>query len=490
MINLKSIVSKLWLAMTLLVLMVLLFSVLVQSTLLKRTYYKQQADQLTGTAQVLASEIATETSLSTIKYQIENTANATGVHIMLLDKEGSIVYSREGNRKGWNGRGMMRGQMRHRINEQRVWPEVNMRKVLQGETVSQVGKTPLFDTEVLTVGVPVKREETISGIILMHASLPAITTRLRALQYVAIYTAMGGVVLATILSMFMSRSLVGPLLKINKAARDMASGNYNRKLNINSSDEIGVLAQSFNTLSNELQEKINTLERIDETRRDFVASISHELRTPLTIVQGYTEALQDGLAKDEQQRNEYLNFIQDELARLRHLVNELLDLRRLETGQIKIYSTTFKIQDTAQRLVNGMKPMAEEKGVLLTTNLEDISPVQGDENRLSQVLINLLDNALHVCDKEDIITVSVHENEKRVIVSVSDTGPGIPQEELPLIWDRFHKVDKSRLRDGAGTGLGLAISKQIVELHGGKIEVHSVIGQGTTFSFSIFKANK
>ncbi|MBM7855463.1 signal transduction histidine kinase [Desulfohalotomaculum tongense] len=492
MIGFKSIIGKLWLAMTLLVLTVLGFSALVQSGLLQHTYYKQQTHRLITTARGLAEDIAMENDADIIRYRIENTASASGAHIMLLDSQGRLLFSQSA-KEGRHRYGCVRRTMGHHrsmMDQRQVWPEVDVNKVLKGSVVTKREYSPWFRTEVLSVGVPVAVGNNVSGILLMHAPVPELTTRLRALQHVTVYTALGGVLLATVLSLFLSRSLVKPLLEINRAARDMARGNYNRKLNIKSSDEIGMLAQSFNTLAAELKEKIDTLERLDQTRRDFVASVSHELRTPLTIVQGYTEALQDGLAKNERQRQEYLTNIHDELMRLRRLVDDLLDLRRLETGQINISFSPVNLLEVIQRVVNGIRPLAVEKGVEIITALpHNLSAVSGDEDRLAQVLINLLDNALRVSAPGDKLTVSAEEKQQSVSVSVSDTGPGIPEEELPLIWERFYKVDKSRTREGAGTGLGLVISKKIIEMHGGTIGVKSKLGKGSTFTFTLPKEN-
>jgi len=206
------------------------------------------------------------------------------------------------------------------------------------------------------------------------------------------------------------------------------------------------------------------------------------LRTPLTIMQGYTEALQDGLAKDKIQRQRYLDYIHDEILRLRRLVDELLDLRRLESGKISINPTKVNINQLIQNLLNGMHPLAEEKDVQITSVLPpEAVCVVGDADRLAQVLINLLDNALRVTKSGGHISVKAQAQLDMVEIKVTDTGPGIAREDLPLVWERFFKVDKSRTRTGHGTGLGLAISKKIIELHHGTIEVTSTLGRGSTF---------
>lgn len=480
--NNKSILVKLWLAMTLLVLFVLAMTTLVQNNLLQRTYYQQQQNQLILLGQNVAEAVIAETDLAAINNILKNAATASATSIVLLDNQARIVTFQTVSNQG---------QMQHRMGMMRMQREnivipsqmkENLNEVLEGKIITARGKSNWLNTEVLYVAVPLLKNEQVVGMLLIYAPVPDITTRLKSLQGISIYTALGGMILATLLSLVLSRNLVRPLLEMNNVAKAMAEGKYGKKATVKSNDEVGMLAHSINSLSAQLEEKIYNLERLDETRRDFVASISHELRTPLTIMQGYTEALQDGLAQDNMQRQRYLDYIHDEILRLRRLVDELLNLRRLESGQISINPTQVSINQLIQRLLKGIVPLAEEKEVQIFTVLPpDEVCIVGDEDRLAQVFINLLDNALRVTQSGGQISVKVQAKLDMVEITVTDTGPGIAKEDLPLIWERFYKVDKSRTRTGHGTGLGLAISKKIIELHHGTIDVASTLGQGSTF---------
>lgn len=266
----------------------------------------------------------------------------------------------------------------------------------------------------------------------------------------------------------------------------MARGDYSRRVEAKSKDEIGLLAESLNSLATELQEKIDALERLDRTRREFVANVSHELRTPLSIMQGYTEALIDGMAESEADRQKYLGNIHEEILRLRRLVTEILDLRKIEAGRLEMEIKEVSLPDIARRVVYKLQSLAEEKNISVSQNFSPKLPAaHADPDRLEQVFINLLDNALRVTPDGGKIEIAIKALKEKLQISISDTGPGIPPEEQPLIWERFYKVDKSRTRIGGGTGLGLAIVKEIVEAHGGSIEVLSHPGAGTIFVFTL-----
>ncbi|MCL6547857.1 MAG: cell wall metabolism sensor histidine kinase WalK [Alicyclobacillus sp.] len=226
--------------------------------------------------------------------------------------------------------------------------------------------------------------------------------------------------------------------------------------------------------------------RLDRLRKDFLANVSHELRTPLSMMQGYTEALLDEFGDDPVQRRELTEIIHDETMRMKRLVNDLLDLAQLESGQFQLSLRELDIVGLARRVGRKFQTLAAERDVALVTELPD-QPivVWGDADRLEQVLTNLLDNALRHTSSGGRVSAEVGVRRSHATIRVSDTGSGIPEEDLPYIWERFYKADKARTRGTSGTGLGLAISRQIVLEHGGDIIVESAVGQGTTFTVVI-----
>ncbi|MEK4147485.1 ATP-binding protein [Robertmurraya sp. FSL W8-0741] len=226
--------------------------------------------------------------------------------------------------------------------------------------------------------------------------------------------------------------------------------------------------------------------QLDKLRQDFIANVSHELRTPISMMQGYSEAIVDGIAESEEEKMEMARVIYDESLRMGRLVNELLDLARMEAGHIQLDISLIEVKPYMERIIRKFHGLAKEKGIHLKGdfhNLETTYYFDGD--RIEQVLTNLIDNAIRHTEDNGIIVVSGKMEEKGLHIEVFNSGKGILEEDLPFVFERFYKGDKARTRGRSGTGLGLAIAKNIVESHKGHISVHSKDGHGTTFSFFI-----
>jgi len=232
--------------------------------------------------------------------------------------------------------------------------------------------------------------------------------------------------------------------------------------------------------------------KLEKMRKDFVANVSHELRTPLAMMQGYSEALLDEFGDDPEQRHELTQIILDETHRMRRLVNDLLDLAQLESGQFQMHKDELDMKNLVQRVGRKFMTVGHERGIELQKLIaESDEPVlvYGDSDRLEQVFTNLIDNAFRHTTSGGQITLSMEQDPDFVRVSVRDTGEGIPADDLPYIWDRFYKVDKARTRSKGGTGLGLSITLNIVKNHQGNIIVTSEEGQGTQFTVHLPRLN-
>ncbi len=231
---------------------------------------------------------------------------------------------------------------------------------------------------------------------------------------------------------------------------------------------------------------ITELRRLEKVRQDFVANVSHELRTPVASIKGYAETLLSGAMEDKQALKEFLGTIHENSDRLVNLINDLLDLARIESGRMKIVPVAMEAVSVVQRCLNILEKTIQDKKLSVTMDLPGNLPkVLADESRFSQVVLNLLDNAVKYTSEGGSISVKAVSQEKNVRFDVIDTGIGIPEEDLPRIFERFYRVDKARSRDLGGTGLGLSIVKHIVLAHGGEVWASSQLGRGTTFSFTI-----
>lgn len=226
--------------------------------------------------------------------------------------------------------------------------------------------------------------------------------------------------------------------------------------------------------------------RLDKLREDFIANVSHELRTPISMLQGYSEAIVDDIASSEEDRKEIAKIIYDESLRMGRLVNDLLDLARMESGHTGLHYEKINVNEFLEKIIRKFSGVAKEKNIALQN---DISLTEEefmfDEDKMEQVFTNLIDNALRHTSSGGSVSISVHSVKDGLKIDIKDSGSGIPEEDLPFIFERFYKADKARTRGRAGTGLGLAIVKNIVEAHNGSITVHSRIDKGTTFTFYI-----
>jgi two-component system sensor histidine kinase ResE len=224
--------------------------------------------------------------------------------------------------------------------------------------------------------------------------------------------------------------------------------------------------------------------KLDKLRKDFIANVSHELRTPISMLQGYSEAIVDDVAETEEEKKEMAKVIYDESLRMGRLVNELLDLARMEAGHIQLTVEEVNLSSFINRIIRKFQGIAKENEINISANIsEEVTHFSFDPDRIEQVLTNLIDNAIRHTPKGGFVLVTIIRDEKGIHVEVKDSGSGIPEEDLPFVFERFYKADKARTRGRSGTGLGLAIAKNIIDAHRGQISVQSKLGHGTTFSF-------
>jgi two-component system, OmpR family, sensor histidine kinase ResE len=224
--------------------------------------------------------------------------------------------------------------------------------------------------------------------------------------------------------------------------------------------------------------------RLDKLRKDFIANVSHELRTPIAMLQGYSEAIIDDIAASEEEKKELAQVIYDESLRMGRLVNDLLDLARMEAGHITLNYEMVELGPYIERIIRKFQGLAKEKHIHLSYEIKERDMMlQLDPDRIEQVLTNLIDNAIRHTDEGGSVNVIAERSGNGIRVQVHDSGSGIPEEDLPFVFERFYKADKARTRGRSGTGLGLAIAKNIIDAHKGTISVHSKLHEGTTFTF-------
>jgi signal transduction histidine kinase len=294
-------------------------------------------------------------------------------------------------------------------------------------------------------------------------------------QQLLLSVAVAGAV-ALLLAWFLSRRILGPVEALTRAAGKMEKGDLAQRVDVRSRDEIGELGHAFNAMA-------DGLTHLEQLRRNMVSDVAHELRTPLSNIRGYLEAVRDGVAHPDPA---LIDSLHEEAMLLTRLVEDLQELELAEAGQLKIVKQAVEPRDVLERVVHLFQPSAREKGIQLNVTLPATLPtVEVDAERLGQVLRNLLANAITHTPLGGRIEIAAIQQGKSVVVSVRDTGAGIPEEDLPFIFERFYRADHSRARSTGGAGLGLSIVKQLVELHGGRVWADSQEGEGSTFYLSL-----
>jgi signal transduction histidine kinase len=274
---------------------------------------------------------------------------------------------------------------------------------------------------------------------------------------------------------------------MTNVVEEFERGNFDKRLEIDSKDEIGQLANSFNEMADTIVANMEELKRTDDLRRELVASVSHDLRSPLASIQGYLETIfikEDALNPEEIKK--YLEIIFNNTKMLNKLVNELFELSKLDAKQVQPKPEPFSISELAQDVLMKFKQQAEKSQINLDSVLPQNLPlVYADIALIERALSNFIENAISYTPEQGTVKVILTGEPQNVRVTVQDTGCGIPSEDLPHIFDRFYRVDRSRDRSTGGTGLGLAIAKKILDLHESEILVESQIDVGTKFSFDI-----
>ena len=301
---------------------------------------------------------------------------------------------------------------------------------------------------------------------------------LNRINELLIFSAFGSVVLALVLGLVLSRTMSRPLKELSSAARRAATGDLSQKVEIKSKDEIGLLANSFNQM-------MEDLERLMASRRQMTADIAHDLRTPISVILGHSEAVHDGVIEPSQ---ETFEIVRDEALRLERLVKDLKDLSMADIGELSLELKPVSPGGILDQLEKSSLPLMVSKDISLQKDVaEDLPAVMVDEDRILQVAHNIMDNAIRHTPQGGRISVAsrVDETGHFVQFEVLDGGPGVQPDELEKIFNRFYRTDPSRQRDREGSGLGLAIARSITEQHGGKIWAESALGSGLSIKFNL-----
>lgn len=361
-----------------------------------------------------------------------------------------------------------------------------LERVFDGETTFSGDFSEILAAQSITVGVPIVVDRgTIIGAVLLHSPISGIDEAVSQginILFISIGIAL---LLAVLLSAVLSYFFTKPLNIMRDTAASLVNGDYSVKTGIKRNDEIGQLAEVLDNLSQKLIYTEQEHENLEKMRKDFIANVSHELRTPVTVLKGSLEIVQNGMLKDSDEVSEFYKQMMQECIHMERLVNDLLELSRLQNAEFKLETAQIDLCNIVYDAVRAMRKISSEKGIILKMNCpEEECIIDGDYSRIRQMLIIVLDNAVKFSKDSATVEVELYKENENCFLTVTDYGSGILKDELPYVFDRFHKSLSDNNKKG--TGLGLAIAKQIADRHNIQISVFSTPEVKTEFKF-IFK---
>jgi signal transduction histidine kinase len=352
---------------------------------------------------------------------------------------------------------------------------------------------PFFDCAVPITG----GDDSFEYIVYVRDSKQGLNEQSRSLFFVILQALILGLTFSILLSLLLSKTLTTPIEDLTRGAARVAAGDFSEKLEIHSRDEIGTLTHAFNHMAEAMQKSLQDTEmamqreaaehnRLENLRREFISNVSHELRTPLTGIKSYAETLTEPEELTGDEVKKFSSVIVDEADRMTRLVRDLLSLSSFDYVKDSWIASDFDISELLTRTYDLLLMEAKKHKHKLSLSIGELpKAVSGDRDRIEQVLMNIITNAIRYTPDGGNISIAAAANSEEVSISVRDDGIGIPEEDMPHIFDRFYRVDKARSRSMGGTGLGLAIAKEIMDGHGGRLDVKSKQGEGTTVTLTI-----
>lgn len=422
------------------------------------------------------TETEIQNAMMLICNNIGVTAKSTDTDMFVCDVDGNVIVCKEAFQNGYSYSGEMvcfshRG---YKI------PSGVLAETQKGGYFEDKKIQGLYSEKTFLAGAPVKVNGTVYAYVFSAAPVQySFKEYSKNIFNMYVSSALFSAALSFIVVYAFTEKLTNPLRQMSNATKAYAKGDFSRRVDVKGRDEFADLCQSFNRMA-------SSLAIMESSRRSFVANVSHELKTPMTTIDGFINGMLDGTIPEEK-HDEYLRIVSDEVGRLSRLVTSMLNLSKIEAGELELKLTDFDLSNTAVACLLTFEQMIENKHIEIKglENLEK-TVVRGDSDMLYQVVYNLIDNAVKFTPDRGSIEISITKsNRNEVNFSIKNSGAGIPPEEIGRIFERFYKVDKSRSYDTKSAGLGLYLCKTIIEMHGGNIYVQSVKDEYTQFGFKI-----
>lgn len=423
---------------------------------IKGYYYSNLEDTIYGQIKISSDFYNTYLSSNTVKENIFNDNDTfwsnTDCRVQIIDLEGNVMMDSSGY-----------------ISKDRILTR-EVKAAASGDTR---GEANIYQNEnnnekIICVAYPLFFDTDVDGILRFSASTEGIDKSIREILFIIILLGILVISISSTISLFISNSIMKPLKLVSVGAEKMAKGNFKESIPNYSKDEIGSLADTLNYMSEEILKN-------ERLKNEFISSVSHELRTPLTSIKGWAIVLESSDLEDKEEVREGLKIIESEVERLTYLVEELLDFSKLISGKITLRKEVISIGEFTQDILKQLEPKLLSRGIEVIFEELQVKPIEVDKNRMKQVLINILDNAIKFSPNDSKIVVKLVEDEKYLTISIKDYGYGISKDELPHVKEKFYKGRNIN----ASNGIGLSICEEIITQHGGILKIDSELQKGT-----------
>jgi signal transduction histidine kinase len=463
-IQLNSLKSKIIGHYMLVIFITLLLVGVVFSLFIHSYYYIGIERTLTSYSDVSASvvkslNISNEDELKDNASYVLNVVKNKDTTVQIIDLHQSVLISSSGF------------EIKEKINT------TDVQEALQGDSSSWSGKSETTNENILAVSTPLINNDKVIGVLRYTTSLEGANKIIVSIYTASIIIGISIMIIVFLISLTLAKSISRPIRTMTNASKQMAQGQFNIKLSEDYEGEIGTLAQTLNYMADEIVKS-------DNIKNEFISSVSHELRTPLTSIKGWSETMLLGDLTDKEETKLAFTIISSETNRLIGLVEELLDFSQFQAGKIKLSLSKVALAETVEKVISQYRLKSKKRKINLEYVIQSSPLILADQNRIKQVLINLIDNAMKYSPTQTTITVIVKEDDRNAIIQVIDEGIGISSEHIHKVKQSFYQVNSNK----EGTGLGLAIVQQIVQLHNGYFHIDSNPSQGTTVTVSFAKS--
>ncbi len=455
---------KLWEYFMIFALMILGLLWLLQIVFMNSFYETMKIKEITKIGNNLVDKYKTED----FQEELISLSFKQGIVINILDEYGNLIYPLD----------IFDIIKQPKLNEKLFNDFLSKLYLSDKNYVAYVVEDERLNESTIVYGAILENEEGSNYFLYVNSMLQPVDSTTKILKNQLLIVTFISLVLSFGLSLIISKKLSKPIERITNLSRELALGNYDIEFDNGEYTEIDNLANTLNIATKELSKS-------EELRRDFLANVTHDLKTPLTVIKSYSELIRDISGKDDIKREKNISVIIEETDKLSKLVDDLLELTKLQAGLSQLNLEVFDLSELAENVVNRFKYFIEEQDYKIVIDKSGDTKVYADKAKIEQVIYNLINNAINYTLEDKLISLKIEEDNENVIITVTDRGQGIEQDEINYIWERYYRSGKSHIREKSGSGIGLSMVKSIIIAHGGEYGVESEIGKGSKFYFKI-----